>query len=270
MFPDSETNNDCFGARYYSSGFGRFLTPDWSATPIPIPYAVKGNPQTLNLYSYVENNPITGTDPDGHAGSPYAGDGEGYYDCLASGSETCDKENSDKNKTESASQSSSNQSPAPTKNPYYTAAGVAFVGGEEFGPADWLVVGTLLTVGCIETHCLSSLLNENTNETEAPPPASTSETNKSATSPSPNGNEGDKKTPKKKTSTNQMDQQAKKGQAPKSVERVDSPRFPNEKPHVEFKDGSALNDDGTWKHGGRALTNAEKEWLQQNGWTIPR
>ena len=25
-----------------------------------------GNPQTLNLYSYVENNPITGTDPDGH------------------------------------------------------------------------------------------------------------------------------------------------------------------------------------------------------------
>jgi hypothetical protein len=26
-----------------------------------------GDPQTLNLYSYVENNPITGTDPDGHA-----------------------------------------------------------------------------------------------------------------------------------------------------------------------------------------------------------
>jgi RHS repeat-associated protein len=63
---DSETNDDYFGARYYSSGFGRFLTPDWSATPEPIPYAQMGNPQTLNLYSYVENNPITGTDPDGH------------------------------------------------------------------------------------------------------------------------------------------------------------------------------------------------------------
>jgi hypothetical protein len=33
---------------------------------VPIPYAIPGNPQTLNLYSYVENNPITGTDPDGH------------------------------------------------------------------------------------------------------------------------------------------------------------------------------------------------------------
>jgi RHS repeat-associated protein len=63
---DTETNDDYFGARYYSSGFGRFLTPDWAATPVPIPYAVMGNPQTLNLYSYVENNPITGTDPDGH------------------------------------------------------------------------------------------------------------------------------------------------------------------------------------------------------------
>src|ERR1700675_2418597 len=63
---DPETNNDYFGARYYSSTMGRFLTPDWAATPVPIPYAVMGNPQTLNLYSYVENNPITGTDPDGH------------------------------------------------------------------------------------------------------------------------------------------------------------------------------------------------------------
>ena len=63
---DEETNDDYFGARYYSSSFGRFLTPDWSATPVAIPYAVMGNPQTLNLYSYVENNPITGTDPDGH------------------------------------------------------------------------------------------------------------------------------------------------------------------------------------------------------------
>ena len=63
---DPETNNDYFGARYYSSTFGRFLTPDWSATPVPIPYASMGNPQTLNLYSYVQNNPITGIDPDGH------------------------------------------------------------------------------------------------------------------------------------------------------------------------------------------------------------
>ena len=70
---DPETGNDYFGARYYSSAMGRFLTPDWAATPVPIPYAVMGNPQTLNLYSYVENNPITGTDPDGHCNKGDAG-----------------------------------------------------------------------------------------------------------------------------------------------------------------------------------------------------
>jgi RHS repeat-associated protein len=65
---DPETNNDYFGARYYGSTFGRFLTPDWSASPEPIPYEKPGLPQTLNLYSYVGNNPITGIDPDGHDG----------------------------------------------------------------------------------------------------------------------------------------------------------------------------------------------------------
>jgi RHS repeat-associated protein len=70
---DNETNDDYFGARYYSSTLSRFLTPDWAATPVPIPYAVISNPQTLNLYSYVENNPITGTDPDGHGNLCTAG-----------------------------------------------------------------------------------------------------------------------------------------------------------------------------------------------------
>jgi hypothetical protein len=45
---------------------GRFMTADWGAIPMAVPYAVLGNPQTLNLYSYVENNPATSTDPDGH------------------------------------------------------------------------------------------------------------------------------------------------------------------------------------------------------------
>lgn len=61
-----ETALDYFGARYYSSTLARFMTPDWAATPIPVPYAKTGLPQTLNLYSYVDNNPITGIDPDGH------------------------------------------------------------------------------------------------------------------------------------------------------------------------------------------------------------
>jgi len=64
---DSESGLDDFGARYYASSLGRWLTPDWSAVPAPVPYANLTIPQTLNLYSYVTNNPVTGIDPDGHA-----------------------------------------------------------------------------------------------------------------------------------------------------------------------------------------------------------
>jgi RHS repeat-associated protein len=66
---DAETGLDYFGARYYSNGLGRFVSADWSATPIPVPYADLSDPQSLNLYTYVRNIPTTGFDPDGHAGS---------------------------------------------------------------------------------------------------------------------------------------------------------------------------------------------------------
>ncbi len=65
---DAESGNDYFEARYYSSSMGRFMSPDWSAQEEPVPYAKLDNPQTLNLYSYVENNPLTSTDPTGHEG----------------------------------------------------------------------------------------------------------------------------------------------------------------------------------------------------------
>jgi RHS repeat-associated protein len=65
---DQESNLDMFGARYYGSSLGRFMTPDWAAKPTDVPYASFGNPQSLNLYSYVNNNPTTTRDPDGHDG----------------------------------------------------------------------------------------------------------------------------------------------------------------------------------------------------------
>lgn len=63
---DTESGLDMFGARYHGSSLGRFMTPDWAAKPITVPYANFGNPQSLNLYSYVENNPMTLVDTDGH------------------------------------------------------------------------------------------------------------------------------------------------------------------------------------------------------------
>jgi len=63
---DAESGNDYFGARYYASGMGRFMSPDWSAKAEPVPYAKLDNPQSLNLYGYVVNNPLSKADADGH------------------------------------------------------------------------------------------------------------------------------------------------------------------------------------------------------------
>jgi RHS repeat-associated protein len=63
---DTESGNDYFGARYYSSQMGRFMSPDWALKATPVPYAELGDPQSLDLYECVRNNPLSHTDVDGH------------------------------------------------------------------------------------------------------------------------------------------------------------------------------------------------------------
>ncbi|MGH9477465.1 MAG: RHS repeat-associated core domain-containing protein, partial [Terriglobales bacterium] len=65
-YRDGETGLDYFGARFYNAALGRFLTPDWGDSPEAVPYADLSNPQSLNLYAYVQNNPVTDADTDGH------------------------------------------------------------------------------------------------------------------------------------------------------------------------------------------------------------
>lgn len=76
---DPETGFDEFGARLYSSAWSRWLIPDWSADPTPVPYGQMDNPQSLNLYAYALSNPTTLPDFDGHltplGGSGSSGDG---------------------------------------------------------------------------------------------------------------------------------------------------------------------------------------------------
>jgi RHS repeat-associated protein len=58
---DSESGLDNFGARYYGSSFGRFMQAD----PITVTAARQVDPQQLNLYAYVRNNPLKLVDPTG-------------------------------------------------------------------------------------------------------------------------------------------------------------------------------------------------------------
>src|SRR5437660_2088391 len=63
---DAETGLDYFGARHYSNGLGRWITPDWAAKATADPYADFADPQSLNLYTYVRNIPTSKVDADGH------------------------------------------------------------------------------------------------------------------------------------------------------------------------------------------------------------
>ncbi len=76
---DSESGLDYFLARYYSGSQGRFQSADeWKGgivdafteqdieTNAALPYADITDPQTLNKYDYVRNNPLRYIDPDGH------------------------------------------------------------------------------------------------------------------------------------------------------------------------------------------------------------
>jgi RHS repeat-associated protein len=75
---DPESGNDYFGARYFASTMGRFLSPDWPAKAEPVPYAKLDDPQSLNLYSYVRNNPLSRVDADGHYELNASGCGDNF------------------------------------------------------------------------------------------------------------------------------------------------------------------------------------------------
>jgi RHS repeat-associated protein len=57
---DDDTGLYYYNARYYDPELGRFIQPD---TIVPS----AGDPQSLNRYSYVKNNPLLYIDPSGHS-----------------------------------------------------------------------------------------------------------------------------------------------------------------------------------------------------------
>jgi RHS repeat-associated protein len=58
---DTESGNDYFGARYYASSMGRWMSPD----PKMFSKQRMFDPQQWNMYAYVRNNPLIYFDPNG-------------------------------------------------------------------------------------------------------------------------------------------------------------------------------------------------------------
>ena len=71
-------------------------------------------------------------------------------------------------------------------------------------------------------------------------------------------------------SLNQLNKDIDKGKAPKNIDRFDKPHNQHGQEHVHFKDGSALNKDGTWKEGSYDMTKKQIEYLIENGWNIKK
>ena len=86
---DAESGLDNFEARYYGSTMGRFMSPD----PSGLVYADPRNPQSLNLYSYVMNNPLMNIDPTGLA-CVHINNDTGAYEGFESGD--CDNSTEEK------------------------------------------------------------------------------------------------------------------------------------------------------------------------------
>jgi RHS repeat-associated protein len=112
---DTETGNDDFDARYYSYRFGRWLSSDWSSTPVPVPYANLSNPQSLNLYAMVSDNPETFADLDGHFWSP-----DDWFSEILS---TANERSQPSSATTKDSNAPSSQSPAQQQSGSTTATG---------------------------------------------------------------------------------------------------------------------------------------------------
>jgi RHS repeat-associated protein len=102
---DAESGLDNFEARYYGSSMGRMMSPD----PLPWAFWQNGNrydqyrfqdyianPQNLNMYAYVLNNPLSYTDPTGMTCQTNSSDGNTYDDMDGKGCATVDQQNADR------------------------------------------------------------------------------------------------------------------------------------------------------------------------------
>jgi hypothetical protein len=129
---------------------GRFLSPDLNAADDdldPVPYANLNDPQSLNLYAYVRNNPLSRKDGDGHS--------------------ACDTGNTGPDGTFTFVCTDNLANPDGTLYQLAGTLGVGFApetGGASLGVA----AGFMGAAFCAQTNCLQSLINLFSKES-APP-----------------------------------------------------------------------------------------------------
>jgi RHS repeat-associated protein len=246
---DTESGNDYFGARYYASTMGRFMSPDWSAKEEPIPYAKLDDPQTLNLYDYMRNNPLGGVDADGHDwmdGLQYAsGVVQGVASSLTGG--LVGSPRASDSTASLTGQLAGSLAVTHISATALGASGSAAVGGLVAAPESG---GTSIVVepvaGVTALVSLAAAAGGAKNTVAVAMAAA-----------------------KKPSSPNQMNQEVRKGQAPKDVTAVHTPHTDdggNGQNHVHFSDGTSQNQDGSAHHGTPSLTNSVKDWLKGHGW----
>jgi RHS repeat-associated protein len=232
---DPETGLTYMQQRYYDPLAGRFMSVD--------PVLTDANTgASFNRYVYALNSPYRYIDPDGR-------DNESPY-CLTGGG--CNKY--------SGSGGSSGRNGAVAKGAAIgTGLGVAVAAVCDVGTGGVCVVGNPLIVAT------GTLLGGVTGGIVQTLSEKFGGANNTSASPPPPDNEGEKKG----KSPNQLNTEIKQGKAPKDVERVDVGKVKGEQTHTHFKDGSALNKDGTWKHGESTLSRSTQKWLVENGWKLP-
>ncbi|WP_144412044.1 hypothetical protein [Endomicrobium proavitum] len=157
------------------------------------------------------------------------------------------------------------------------AAAIAYATGKTIQETNFSISDLNFQNAVIAGITLILMANDSVNaETSG---ASSAETTSASGSPN-NGKEPDKKDKgetKKDKTTSQMNRDVQKGNAPKDITRVDKGnRTIGDQDHIHFKDGNkntALNKDGTWRHepsDSFKITNKTKEWIEKNGWTLPK
>jgi RHS repeat-associated protein len=221
---------DYFHARFYDKA-GRFLSVDPRGWD-------PSRPQSWNRYAYVLNNPIGKVDPDGL--------------------DTVDVVNGAVN----AFTNDMSLGTAPRLD-----GSEDFRSGQQLGDLLALTANTAEVVGGVNGTAGSFLLDVTGIGAAIGVPAGVV----SLTIAAHGALSGTIALTHLSSNVNQMNQEIKTGQAPQQVKRVDKGKIKGEQDHVHFNDKnkSALNEDGTWKHGFAKLRKATTDWLEKHGWELP-